>query len=101
MKSGATPSQFDTLLKQIADANQSLLGVWQTRVKDSVEPAGGFSDTYQKFIGVLSQNSGTWAELQQNYYSNQMKLWDDRAVCPEPGHSSPRPRLQQNPHRRR
>ena len=76
MKSGATPSQFDTLLKQIADANQSLLGVWQTRVKDSVEPAGGFSDTYQKFIGVLSQNSGTWAELQQNYYSNQMKLWE-------------------------
>lgn len=77
MKSGAVPTQFDTLVKQIADANQSLLNDWQMRVKDSIEPLGGFSDSYQKFIAALSQNSGAWVELQKDYYSSQMKLWEN------------------------
>ena len=76
MKSQTAPPQFDTLFKQIADVNQTLLSDWQMRVKDSAEPLGGFNDAYQKFIGALSQNSGAWTELQKNYYAGQMKLWE-------------------------
>ena len=55
MKSQTAPPQFDTLFKQLADVNQTLLSDWQMRVKDSAEPLGGFNDAYQKFIGALSQ----------------------------------------------
>jgi polyhydroxyalkanoate synthase subunit PhaC len=76
MKSRVVPPQFDTLFKQFTDVNQSLLGDWQTKVKESVEPMNGFGETYQKFIGALSKNSGAWAELQKDYYAGQMKLWE-------------------------
>jgi polyhydroxyalkanoate synthase subunit PhaC len=76
MKSRPAAPQFDTMFKQIADVNKSLLSDWQTKVNDSVEPASGFNDAYQKFVGAWSQNSSAWAELQQNYYAGQMKLWE-------------------------
>ena len=76
MKSESALPQFDTLFKQISDVNQALLTNWQMQVKDSVEPLGGFSDAYQKFVSALSKNSGSWAALQNDYYVNQTKLWE-------------------------
>ena len=75
-KSHAAPFPFETMLKQFSDANQSLVHDWQTRFNLSLEPNGGFAETYQQFIGAGSQNSEQWSQLQQNYQASQMKLWE-------------------------
>ena len=76
MKSHATPFSVETLLKQFTDANQLLVNDWQHRFNQTLEPNGGFAETYQQFIGAVSQNSDQWSELQNNYQASQKKLWD-------------------------
>ena len=76
MKSHATPFSIETLLKQFTDANQLLVNDWQHRFNQTLEPNGGFAETYQQLIGAVSQNSDQWSELQNNYQASQKKLWD-------------------------
>jgi polyhydroxyalkanoate synthase subunit PhaC len=76
MKPHAAPFPIEVMLKQFSDANQSLVSDWQKRFNLSLEPNGGFAQTYQQFIGALSQNSEQWSQMQQKYQVSQMKLWE-------------------------
>ena len=76
MKPHTAPFSIETLLKQFTDANQSLVTDWQHRFNQTLEPNGGFAETYQQLIGAVSQNSDQWSELQNNYQASQKKLWD-------------------------
>ena len=76
MKSHAAPFPIETMLKQFSEANQSLVNDWQKRFNLTLEPNGDFAATYQKFMGALSQQPTQWAEQQQIYQANQMKLWE-------------------------
>ena len=76
MKSHATLFPIETMLKQFSDANQSLVNDWQKRFNFTLEPNGDFAATYQKLMGALSQQPTQWAEQQQIYQANQMKLWE-------------------------
>ena len=76
MKSHTAPFPFETMFKQFSDANQSLVNDWQKRFNISFEPNGGFTETYQQFIGAVSQQPEQWAALQQQYQASQMKLWE-------------------------
>ena len=52
MKSHTAPFSIETLLKQFTDANQSLVNDWQHRFNQTLEPNGGFAETYQQFHRV-------------------------------------------------
>jgi polyhydroxyalkanoate synthase subunit PhaC len=76
MKSHAAPFPLETMLKQFSEANQSLVSDWQKRFNFNLEPKGDFAETYQKFVGAVSQQSEQWGALQQVYQASQMKLWE-------------------------
>ncbi len=76
MKSYAAPFPLETMLKQFSEANQSLVSDWQKRFNFNLEPNGEFAETYQKFVGAVSQHSEQLVALQQDYQASQMKLWE-------------------------